>query len=212
MRNFILISTSVLALSACGNIDNEVSMGIDNGTFGNATMNNTLLQSGEISATSALADRFAAEVPSTITFEFNSAALTAESRAILDKQANWISQFPEIRFRVYGHTDLVGSDAYNRALGLRRAQAVVAYFGSKGISTSRLEAVASLGETQPVVQTQDPEMRNRRTVTEVRGFVRGHPTLLNGKYAAVIFREYVDSATRPIVAPTSVESEVNPGG
>ncbi len=70
----------------------------------------------------------------------------------------------------------------------------------------------ALGETQPVVQTQDPEMRNRRTVTEVRGFVRGHPTLLNGKYAAVIFREYVESATRPIVAPTAVESEVNPGG
>lgn len=211
MRNFILLSASVLALTACGNIDNEVSMGIDNGTFGNATMNNTMLQTGEISATSALADRFAAEVPSTITFEFNSSALTAESRAILDKQAGWISQFPEIRFRVYGHTDLVGSDAYNRALGLRRAQAVVAYFATKGISTSRLEAVASLGETQPVVQTQGPEMRNRRTVTEVRGFVRGHPTLLNGKYAEVIFREYVDSATRPATPPTQIETQVNPG-
>ena len=197
MRNFILISTSVLAITACGNIDNEVGRGIDNGTFGNATMNNTLLQSGEITATETLANRFAAEVPSTITFAFNAADLTPESRAILDKQAGWISQFPEIRFRVYGHTDLVGSDAYNRALGLRRAQAVVAYFGSRGISTSRLEAVASLGETQPVVATQEPEMLNRRTVTEVRGFVRGHPTLLNGKYAEVIFREYVDSGTRP---------------
>jgi peptidoglycan-associated lipoprotein len=211
MRNFILLSASVIAITACGNIDNEVTMGIDNGTFGNATMNNTLLQSGEISATSALADRFAAEVPSTITFEFNSAALTPESRAILDTQAGWIKQFPEIRFRVYGHTDLVGSDAYNRSLGLRRAQAVVAYFATKGISTSRLEAVASLGETQPVVATQEPEMRNRRTVTEVRGFVRGHPTLLNGKYAAVIFREYVDSGTRPHTPPTQIETQVNPG-
>jgi peptidoglycan-associated lipoprotein len=211
MRKFILLSVSVLAITACGNIDNEVSMGIDGGTFGNATMNNTLLQSGEITATETLANRFAAEVPSTITFEFNSATLTAESRAVLDKQATWISQFPEIRFRVYGHTDLVGSDAYNRALGLRRAQAVVAYFGSKGISTSRLEAVASLGETQPVIQTQDPEMRNRRTVTEVRGFVNGHPTLLNGKYAAVIFREYVESGTRPHTPPTIIETQVNPG-
>jgi peptidoglycan-associated lipoprotein len=211
MRKFILLSVSVLAITACGNIDNEVSMGIDGGTFGNATMNNTLLQSGEITATETLANRFAAEVPSTITFEFNAATLTAESRAVLDKQATWISQFPEIRFRVYGHTDLVGSDAYNRALGLRRAQAVVAYFGSKGISTSRLEAVASLGETQPVIQTQDPEMRNRRTVTEVRGFVNGHPTLLNGKYAAVIFREYVESGTRPHTPPTIIETQVNPG-
>lgn len=212
MRNLILSSASVLALAACGaSLDSEVSMDIDNGTFGNATMNNTMLQSGEISATSALADRFNAEVPNTITFEFNSAALTPEARAILDKQANWIRQFPEIRFRVYGHTDLVGSDAYNRALGLRRAQAVVAYFGTKGISSSRLEALASLGETQPVIATQDPEMRNRRTVTEVRGFVRGHPTLLNGKYAEVIFREYVESATRPHTPPTQVETQVNPG-
>ncbi len=211
MRSFILVSVSTLALAACGNIDNEVSMGIDNGTFGNATMNNTLLQSGEISATETLANRFVAEVPTTITFEFNSATLTAESRAVLDRQANWISQFPEIRFRVYGHTDLVGSNGYNQALGLRRAQAVVAYFASKGISRSRVEAVSSFGETQPVVQTQEAEMQNRRTVTEVRGFVRGHPTLLNGKYAAVIVREYIDSATRPHTPPTQIETQVNPG-
>jgi peptidoglycan-associated lipoprotein len=213
MRSFILISTSALALAACGaKLDSEVTMGIDNGTFGNATMNNTLIQSGEISATEQLSTRFASEVPSTITFEFNSAALTAESRAILDRQANWIRQFPEVRFRVYGHTDLVGSNAYNQALGLRRAQAVVAYFASKGISRSRVEAVSSFGETQPVVQTQEPEMANRRTVTEVRGFVHGHPTLLNGKYAEVIFREYVDSGTRPHVPPTKIESEVDPSG
>jgi peptidoglycan-associated lipoprotein len=210
MRSFILVSVSTLALAACGNIDSEVSMGIDNGTFGNATMNNTLIQSGEISATESMQNRFAAEVPSTITFAFNSAALTPESRAILDRQANWILQFPEIRFRVYGHTDLVGSNGYNQALGLRRAQAVVAYFATKGISRSRVEAVSSFGETQPVVQTQEPEMQNRRTVTEVRGFVRGHPTLLNGKYAEVIFREYVESATRPHTPPTQIESQVAP--
>jgi peptidoglycan-associated lipoprotein len=210
MRSFIFVSVSTLALAACGNIDSEVSMGIDNGTFGNATMNNTLIQSGEISATESMQNRFAAEVPSTITFAFNSAALTPESRAILDRQANWILQFPEIRFRVYGHTDLVGSNGYNQALGLRRAQAVVAYFATKGISRSRVEAVSSFGETQPVVQTQEPEMQNRRTVTEVRGFVRGHPTLLNGKYAEVIFREYVESATRPHTPPTQIESQVAP--
>jgi peptidoglycan-associated lipoprotein len=163
-------------------------------------MNNTLIQSGEISATQALGERFASEVNSTITFEFNSAALTPEAQTVLREQANWIRQFPEIRFRVYGHTDLVGSNAYNKALGLRRAQAVVAYLGSLGVSTSRLEAVASFGETQPVIATEQPEMRNRRTVTEVRGFVAGHPTLLNGKYAEVIFREYIIGAVPKAVA------------
>jgi peptidoglycan-associated lipoprotein len=213
MRKLLLLSVSLVTLAACENsLNQEAGSAVDNGTFGNATMNNTLLQSGELSATSALADRFASEVPSTITFEFNSATLTAEARGILDKQANWIRQFPEIRFRVYGHTDLVGSNGYNKALGLRRAQAVVAYFATQGINRSRLEAVASYGETQPVVATQEPEMRNRRTVTEVRGFVNGHPALLNGKYAEVIFREYVESATRPIAPNTSVETQVNPEG
>ncbi len=64
-----------------------------------------------------------------------------------------------------------------------------------GVSRSRLEAVVSFGENQPVIFTQDRERQNRRTVTEVSGFVQSHPTVLNGKYAEVIFREYVESAT-----------------
>ena len=114
---------------------------------------------------------------------------------MLNVQANWIRQFPEVRFKVYGHTDLVGSNAYNKRLGKRRANAVVRYLTSQGISRSRLEAVVSFGETRPLIFTENEERQNRRTVTEVAGFVQGHPTLPNGKYAAVIFREYVESAT-----------------
>ena len=168
---------SLLSLGACtdtwNDFNNEAGAEVDEGAFGTPTMNNSLLMMGELDATVALQGRFAAEVPSTITFPFNSSTLTPEAAAILSRQATWIAQFPEVRFRVYGHTDLVGSNAYNKALGLRRAQAVVSYFASKGISRSRLEAVASFGETQPVVNTQGPEQANRRTVTEVTGFVGG---------------------------------------
>jgi outer membrane protein OmpA-like peptidoglycan-associated protein len=136
-------------------------------------------------------------VPDTITFEFDSAVLDASAQAILRQQADWIRQFPEVRFRVYGHTDLVGSDAYNQRLGLRRAQAAVNYLVSQGISRSRLEAVVSFGRTRPVVPTAEPERRNRRTVTEVTGFVRRHPTVLDGKYAQIIRRDYVRSAVPP---------------
>ena len=132
-----------------------------------------------------------------VTFPFNSTALDGNARAVLQQQATWIRQFPEVRFKVYGHTDLVGSTAYNRRLGLRRAEAVVLYLTSQGISRSRLEAVVSFGETQPLVVTQGQERRNRRTVTEVSGFVEDHPTLMNGRYAEVVFREYVASATAP---------------
>lgn len=195
-------------LAACGSTgDRTISGNVDGGTFGNATMNNSLVMTGQVSATQMLQERFAAEVPSTITFAFNSAALTPEAMRILDQQATWIRQFPELRFRVYGHTDLVGSDGYNRALGQRRAEAVVSHFAARGISRSRLEALVSYGETRPVVQTAGPEERNRRTVTEVSGWVAARAGQLDGKYAEVVFREYVKSAT-----PVPLIEEATAGG
>lgn len=201
----ILLSvTTLLALAACGDMEREAGAEVDSGTFGNATMNNSLVQMGAIDAQNMLAQRFNSEVPATITFPFNSATLTGEARAVLDHQANWMRQFPELRFSVYGHTDLVGGAGYNQALGKRRAQAVVAYLGSRGISSSRLDALVSYGKTQPVVHTAGPEERNRRTVTEVSGWANRKSAPMNGKYAAVVYREYVDSGVRKLTPPTQV--------
>jgi peptidoglycan-associated lipoprotein len=203
----LLATASVLTLGACGDAsvtsswNQEAGAFLDEGRFGNPTMQNTLAMKGEAGYVLDLANRFASEVPSTITFAFNSSDLDAEAMAALNQQANWIRQFPELRFSVYGHADAVGSNGYNHALGKRRAQAVVNYFVSQGISRSRLKALVSYGETQPVVMTQAEERRNRRTVTTVEGFVKGHPGTLNGKYAQVIFREYVGAATE---LPTNV--------
>lgn len=184
-----------LLLAGCSNFDQEAGSQLDTGDFGNATMNNTLVQTGKIDYAISLTQRFAREVPNTVLFPFNSAVLEPSAMAALDQQANWIRQFPEIRFRVYGHTDLVGGAAYNKALGLKRAQAVVSYLTSRGISRARLEAVVSYGKTQPLVFTQGPELRNRRTVTEVSGFVKSKAMTMDGQYASVIFRKYVDSGT-----------------
>lgn len=212
----LLASSALLALAGCGQYsttwDQELGAEVDKGAFGNATMNNTLIQTGQIEYTVALAERFNAEVEDTINFEFNSAQLTDEARMILKKQADFIRQFPEVRFRVYGHTDLVGSAGYNQRLGLRRAQAAVAYLSTLGVSRSRLEAVVSYGKTRPIVQTNQPEVRNRRTVTEVSGFVESHPLVLNGKYAAIIWREYVSSAVRPHPVGGGTTSEVAGSG
>ncbi|MEC7760785.1 MAG: OmpA family protein [Pseudomonadota bacterium] len=195
----IVATTSVLALMAgCAtdkSYSGEAGAIPDRAAFGTATEHNYLVQTGQRSYVVDLAERFNREVPDTVNFAFNSTALDGEARQILARQANFIKQFPEVRFRVYGHTDKVGSDAYNRQLGLRRAQAVVAYFATQGISRARVEAVVTYGETQPLIPTQDRERRNRRTVTEVSGFVQDNPLILNGKYAEVVFREYVQSAT-----------------
>ncbi len=208
----VLAISSLVSVSACSDtwsdFNNEAGAEVDEGGFGRATMNNSLLMMGELDATTALANRFASEVPTTINFAFNQSNITPEAAAVLTRQANWILQFPEVRFRVYGHTDLVGSDAYNKALGLRRAEAVVSFFAGKGISRSRLEAVASFGETQPVVYTQNPEVQNRRTVTEVTGFVKGSGSVVNGKYIEVVWREYIEGAKRIHPSNVAVQTEI----
>lgn len=206
MKTTAALTAAVIALTGCTGgtgeqwrdfNTREAGSEIDTGYFGNATMNNNQVHTGQSSFTINLNRRFSAEVPTTITFPFNSSALDEQARAVLRQQAAWIRQFPEVRFKVYGHTDLVGSTAYNRRLGLRRAENVVLYLTSQGIHRSRLEAVVTFGESQPLIVTQGAERRNRRTVTEVSGFVESHPTVMNGQYAEVIFRDYVASAAAP---------------
>ena len=153
---------AVLAASACSR---AAGSEVYEGGFGNPTMNNIDVQvNGYVID---LNNRFANEVPTTVNFAFDRADLDEQARAILRQQADWIGQFPEARFSVFGHTDLVGSASYNKQLGLRRANAAVAYLESLGISRDRLEAKVSFGKEQPLVVTNARERRNRRTVTEV---------------------------------------------
>lgn len=200
MKN-IIGASALLVLAACGGGDpvyssfnREAGASLDNGSFGLATMNNTGVMSGERQFAYDLANRFASEVMTTVYFESNSAELDAGARDALNEQARWIRQFPEIRFRVYGHADGVGGSSYNKSLGQRRAAAVVNYLVRQGVSRHNVEAVASLGSSQPMVASMGDERRNRRAVTEVTGFVRNHPSVLNGQYAAIVYRDYVQSA------------------
>ena len=140
LRAILISAVAATALTACTDSDffREAGSQVDEGGFGNATMNNTLVMNGTLDPTVALGNRFATEVQTTITFAFNSSELTPEARTTLAQQADWIRQFPEVRFRVYGHTDLVGSDAYNKALGLRRGSEVE-IASRRGAMRSRVE-------------------------------------------------------------------------
>lgn len=189
----ILFSGMIAALALAG-CTYEAGYEVDTGDFGNATLNNVGVMNGEISYAANLGNRFASEVPNTVNFAFDSDALDATAQQVLRQQASWIKQFPEVRFRVYGYTDAVGTPGYNRGLGKRRADAVVRFLSRQGINRSRLEAVESFGETQPLIDTPNRERRNRRAITEVTGFVKRHPTVMDGKYAQIIYREYLTSA------------------
>jgi len=212
---YLVLAIGVAALAGCTTKPGESVIGashgkpgtrIDGPPLGDAVTNNIQYMTGEKRYVVDLAERFADEVPTMVNFAFNSTRLDPAARQILRRQADWIRQFPEVRFRVYGHTDKVGSDAYNKRLGLRRAHRVVDYLSRLGIGRNRLEAVVSFGETQPLVVTEGRERRNRRTVTEVNGFLQTHPIIIDGKYAEVIQREYVASA-QPITTLSTVTED-----
>jgi Outer membrane protein and related peptidoglycan-associated (lipo)proteins len=197
-RRALMLGMTGGALAACSRayLGPEVGSSLDEGSFGTPTAHNILIHTGQLDYVVTLAERFAREVPNTVTFEFDSARLDAAAEQILAQQARWMRHFPEVRFRVFGHTDLVGSERYNQGLGLRRARAAANFIVRQGISRRRVEAVVSNGETQPLIPTQDRERQNRRAVTEVSGFVQDNPMILNGQYSQVVLRQYVESAVR----------------
>ena len=103
-------------------------------------------------------------------FDFDKAVLKPEGKSKLD---GLVGQIKGITLEVViavGHTDSVGSDAYNQKLSLRRAEAVKAYMVSKGIEANRVYTEGK-GKKQPVAdnKTADGRAKNRRVEIEVVG-------------------------------------------
>jgi outer membrane protein OmpA-like peptidoglycan-associated protein len=98
-----------------------------------------------------------------VTFEHNSATLTAASKTTLDRVAASLAASPSVKVEVAGHTDASGSDAYNRKLSQTRAEAVRDYLMSKGVQASQLTATG-YGESKPVADnnTDAGRANNRR--------------------------------------------------
>jgi OOP family OmpA-OmpF porin len=96
-------------------------------------------------------------------FETNSAKLKPESSETLDKAAASIKGFPDVKILVAGHTDSVGSDAYNLKLSAARANAVMEYLVAHGVPRTQL-AAGGFGEKEPIADNKTAEGRakNRR--------------------------------------------------
>ena len=136
------------------------------------TRNVTFQEIGQERALTRLGREFMAQTPYTVNFDFDQYDLDDEAIARLDAQAKWILAHPEAKFSVYGHTDLMGGNGYNQQLGLKRAQMVVDYLVSKGVSQNRLEVQMTLGEEMPLVNVVAPNEENRRATTFVSGWIK----------------------------------------
>ena len=102
-------------------------------------------------------------MPSSITFGFNSSQLTPEAQNALNSVANVLNQYPDSTINVTGHTDDIGSDAFNQNLSLQRAGSVAAYLAQHNVSYNRLSQ-QGMGERMPKVPNTDENSRaqNRR--------------------------------------------------
>ena len=103
-------------------------------------------------------------------FDFNKSALKAEGRAKLDDLVGKVKGISLEVIIAVGHTDSVGSDAYNQKLSVKRAEAVKAYLVTKGIEKNRVYTEGK-GEKHPVAdnKTSEGRAKNRRVDIEVVG-------------------------------------------
>jgi len=112
---------------------------------------------------------FIQNVPSDrVFFELDSSTLTAEARATLDAQAQWLNSNATVNVVIEGHADERGTREYNIALGERRATATRLYLESRGVAAGRMQTI-SYGKERPEVTGSGEESyaRNRRSVTVV---------------------------------------------
>jgi peptidoglycan-associated lipoprotein len=117
-------------------------------------------------ATPGSAQDFVVNVGDRVFFETDSSEVTAQGRATLDKQAQWLTSYGQYAFTIEGHADERGTREYNIALGARRAQAVRDYLAARGISPTRMRTI-SYGKERPVAVCNDISCwsQNRRAVT-----------------------------------------------
>ena len=107
-------------------------------------------------------------IPSGITFAYDSAEVQPQFRGTLDQVAGTLAQYNQTYIDVYGHTDSTGSDQYNQDLSERRARAVADYLAGRGVQPARI-GTRGYGETQPVASndTPDGQAQNRRVEIKI---------------------------------------------
>ncbi|AKJ67174.1 membrane protein [Pandoraea thiooxydans] len=115
-------------------------------------------------------------IPSSISFDTNSAVIKPSFRNVLDQVAQTLNQNPQIVGTVVGHTDSTGNPSYNMTLSRHRAQSVVNYLADRGVARGRLSAEGR-GDTQPVADnsTEAGRAKNRRVEIFLRATAQARP-------------------------------------
>lgn len=114
------------------------------------------------------------DLPSEVLFDFDSAAIKPAFIPSLERVAGTLREYDRTVVYIVGHTDSVGTDAYNLNLSVRRAESVAGFLASRGVSDQRLRTEGR-GKREPVASNATPEGRqqNRRVEMYIRPIVEG---------------------------------------
>ena len=104
-----------------------------------------------------------------VLFELASSTLTSEARQTLDKQAAWLTKYPQSQVQLAGNCDERGTTEYNLALGQRRANVTRDYLVARGVSSARMTTI-SYGKDRPTALGSDESAwaQNRNTITSMK--------------------------------------------
>jgi peptidoglycan-associated lipoprotein len=102
-------------------------------------------------------------------FGYDQYSLSAQAQATLQRQAEFLKQYPNVRIQVSGNCDERGTREYNLALGARRAEAARSYLVSLGVDASRISTV-SYGKERPIDarSTEDAWSLNRNATSTIQ--------------------------------------------
>ncbi|MGM0535322.1 MAG: OmpA family protein [Pseudomonadota bacterium] len=111
-------------------------------------------------------DDIVLNMPSEVTFGFDSSDLTSSARNALDDVASVLQQYPDTLVNIAGHTDSTGDASYNQRLSERRAESVGSYLAQTGVARNRLN-MRGYGEDQPVASNDSEQGRSQNRRVEV---------------------------------------------
>ena len=112
-------------------------------------------------------DNLVLNMPSNVTFAYDSAQVQPQFQATLDQVASVLKHYDETYIDVYGFTDSTGSESYNQQLSERRAESVASYLEARGVLSARL-GTQGYGETHPIAPNDTPEGRAANRRVEIR--------------------------------------------
>jgi peptidoglycan-associated lipoprotein len=160
MRFKILtLAAAMTVLAACA--DKKTDTVAAGGSTGSPIVPNAV-------GTTDIRNDFVTKVGDRIFFAFDKSTISAEARAILERQAAFAKTNAQLTFTVEGHCDERGTREYNLALGERRATADKNALVSLGVQASRLQTI-SYGKERPAVvgSNEAAWAQNRRAVTVI---------------------------------------------